>query len=176
MTAPAAPGPFWRGRLRHLAAGGAILLATALGTAALSSRPSWQSLPEGHALLRVSFTHSGARTCRDRTGEELAALPPNMRTAQVCDRRRAPVRFELDLDGRPLLAADLPPSGLAGSGPSRIYWRQELPAGPHRLEVRLSDDPALTGFGHVAAFDIRPGPGESVALDFDAAAGGFFLH
>lgn len=170
------PRGYWHGRLPHILLGGGLTLALVLGLASLSARPAWQSLAPDTALLRLSLTHSGARNCRDRTADELARLPPNMRSAQVCDRRRAPVRVEMDVDGRNILAADLRPSGLAGSGPSRIYHRIELPAGRYRLDLRLSDDPAAEGFDHVAAFDVDLHPAESLAVDFDAAAGGFFLH
>lgn len=165
-----------RGRVRHLAAGGMVTLAVVLGAAALSAWPAWQSLPEDAALLRLSFTHSGARNCRDRTEDELRRLPPNMRNAQICERRRAPVRIEMDIDGRPVLAADLTPSGLAGSGPSRAYERIELPAGRYAVAIRMRDDPAASGFTHEAAFDILLEPAQSAAIDFDSVRGAFFLH
>lgn len=166
----------WRGRARHLAAGGAITLALVLATAAVSAWPVWQSLPPDRAVVRLSFTHSGVRNCRDRTAEELAKLPANMRNSQACDRRRAPVRIEMDIDGAPAIAADLPPSGLAGSGPSRIYRRVELPAGSYHLMLRMRDDPAVQGFTHEATFDIELSPVESLAVDFDATSGRFVLH
>lgn len=166
----------WRGRARHLAAGGALSLALVLATAAVSAWPAWQSLPPDMALVRLSFTHSGVRSCRDRTEAELANLPANMRSSQICDRRRAPVRIEMDIGGQPVIAADLPPSGLAGSGPSRIYRRIEVPAGSHHLVLRMRDDPAAAGFTQEAAFDVRLSPGQSLAVDFDETAGKFFLH
>ncbi len=166
----------WRGRIGHLAVGGAISLAVVVAAAILSAWPVWQSLPSDRALVRLSFTHSGVRNCRDRTAEELAKLPANMRNAQTCDRRRAPVYIEVDIDGSPAIATDLPPSGLAGSGPSRIYRRIELPAGPHRLALRMRDDPAAQGFTQDGAFDILLTPGQSLAVDFDSTAGRFFLH
>lgn len=169
-------GTVWYKRPGHLVLGGAATLALVLATAVFSARPVWQSLPENHALLRLSFTHSGVRNCRDRTDEELAALPRNMRSTEICDRRRALVRVELDIDGGPVFAADLRPSGLAGSGPSRAYERFELPAGWHSVALRLRDDPAKPGFTHLAKFDFDAVPGESIAIDFDAAGGGFFLH
>lgn len=172
MTAPTD----WRGRARHLAFGGALSLAVVLATAAVSAWPAWQSLPPDVGVVRLSFTHSGARTCRDRTPEELARLPANMRDSQVCDRRRAPVRIEMDVDGQTLVAGDLPPSGLAGSGPSRIYRSLELPAGDHHLAVRMRDDPSAQGFTHEAAFDIDLSPAASLAVDFDATTGRFYLH
>jgi len=163
-------------RLRHVVAGGVISVAVVLGTAVLSAWPEWQSLPEGHAVLRLSFTHSGARNCRDRTESELAALPKNMRKTQVCDRRRAPVSVTLNIDDRTVLDRELPPSGLAGSGPSRIYERINLPTGRHSLAVQLRDDPAAETYTHQAVFDIQAEPGDSIAIDFTAAKGGFFLH
>jgi len=170
-------GPIeWCRRMPHLVLGGALTLVLVLGVATLSARPAWRSLPEGTGIVRLSLTHSGARDCRDRTAEELANLPANMRRARICDRRRAPIRVEMDIDGRPVFAAEIAPSGLAGSGPSRVYERIELPAGTHRLDLRLSDDPAAEGFAHRARFDIVLAPAESVAIDFDAASGGFFLQ
>jgi hypothetical protein len=167
---------FRRGGARQLAAGGAVSFALILGVAILSARPVWQSLPPDTALLRLSFTHSGVRACRARSEEELAALPPNMRSAEICDRRRAPVRVEMDLDGRTILAEDLAPSGLAGSGPSRVYHRLELPAGSHHLDLRLGDDPAAAGFAHSARFEVMLVPAQSLAIDFDPDAGGFFIR
>lgn len=176
MIGPGNSGIDWRGRARHLLAGGVLSLVLVLATAALSAWPAWQSLAPGAAVLRLSFTHSGARTCRDRTAEELARLPANMRDDKICERRRAPVRIEMDIDGRPVLGADLRPSGLAGSGPSRIYHRLELPAGRYQVGIRMRDDPSVPGFTQEATFDIELAPAQSLAIDFDASAGGFFLH
>lgn len=170
------PGIDWGRRWPHFALGGALTLALFLGVAMLSARPMWQSVAGDMALLRLSFAHSGVRDCRDRTAEELAKLPANMRTPQVCERRRAPVRVELDLDGEAAFAADLPPSGLSGSGPSRVYHRFLVPAGSYRVAVRMRDDPAVAGFTQEAAFDIVVAPAESVAIDFDATTGRFYLH
>ena len=166
----------WRDRAPHLALGGLLSLALVLGVAALSARPAWRSLPEGTGLIRLSLTNSGVRACRDRTPEELAKLPRNMRDKQICDRRRAPIRVEMDINGEPAYAADVKPSGLVGSGPSRIYDRIELPAGSYHVDLRLADDPAAQGFAYKASYDIVLKPAESVAIDFDAGSGGFYLH
>ncbi len=164
------------GRWPHLAMGLAMSLALVLGTAALSAWPAWQSVPNDYALMRLSFTTSGIRRCRDRTPEELDALPRNMRQDQVCERRRAPVYVELDLDGRRILAETLAPSGLAGSGPSRIYRRFELPAGDYDVAVRLRTDPAAVDFTSTARRQVTLRPGQSVAVDYDAGAGGFIFN
>ncbi|MCG6903501.1 MAG: hypothetical protein LJE68_12550 [Rhodobacter sp.] len=164
------------GRWHHLILGGAITLALALATAALSAWPVWQALPEDHALIRLSFTQSGVRTCRDRTPEELAALARNMRRTQICDRRRAPVYVEFDLDGKTIFASNLPPGGLSGSGPSRVYQRFELPAGSYDISLRLRDDPALEGFTNSATRHLQLAPAQSLAIDYNDEAGGFIFH
>ncbi len=166
----------WKGRARHLIGGGIVTLLLVLGVATLSSRPSWQSLPDDTAVVRLSFTHSGPRNCRDRTADELAKLPPNMRNRQLCDRTRAPVWIEMEIDGKRVIARDLPPSGLSGSGPSRIYQRFDLPAGERHMVVRMRDNPAVKGFTHQAAFDVSLAPGQSLAIDFNGTTGKFFLH
>ncbi len=164
------------GRWHHLAMGGLISLAVVLGTALFSAWPAWQSMAEDHGLVRLSFTHSGARNCRDRTEEELAALPRNMRQAQVCDSRRLPVYVEMDLNGATVFARDLAPTGLSGTGPSRIYAKFELPAGPYDIDLRLRDDPTLEGYTNTATRQVQIGPGQSLAIDYNAEAGGFIFH
>jgi len=163
-------------RLHHLAMGGAVTLGLCFGVALLSAAPAWQSMPESMALLRLSFTHSGDRSasCRDRTPEELAKLPPNMRATQVCDRRRPPIYVELEVDGKVIYAASSPPSGLAGSGPSRLYERLLLPAGPHDLMVRMRDNPASDGFGYEATRKVDLAAGQSFVIDFRKESGFVF--
>ncbi|WP_324754140.1 hypothetical protein [Roseovarius sp. Pro17] len=165
-----------KGRLHHLAMGGIVTLALGLGVAWMSASPSWRNAPENMALLRLSFTHSGDRSasCRDRTPEELAKLPPNMRAPQICDRRRPPIYVELEVDGAPFYAAQTAPSGLAGSGPSRLYERLLLPAGTHDLTVRMRDNPASDAFGYEATRKVELHPGQSFVIDFRKDSGFIF--
>jgi hypothetical protein len=164
------------GRGHHLLLGGIVSVALSTGTAVLSSWPKWQSVADDAGLIRLSFTHSGGRICRDRTPEELAALPPNMRSAQVCERRRAPVRVEMDIDGEPVVATELPPSGLAGSGPSRAYKRLVLPAGSYEIVLRMRDDPLRAEFTHEHSRQVTLEPGQNLAIDFRSATGEFVFH
>ena len=165
-----------RGRGHHLGIGGVVTLALCRGVAWLSGRPAWRSMPEGTALLRLSFTHSGDRSasCRDRTPEELAKLPPNMRQTQVCDRRRPPIDVELEVDGAVVYAAEIAPSGLAGSGPSRIYERVLLPAGRHSLTVRMRDRPGDESYDYEATREIDLKPEQSFVIDFRKDSGFVF--
>lgn len=164
------------GRWLNIILGTLLSLGVVLATAAFSAWPAWQSLPADHALIRLSFTVSGVRNCRDRTPEELAALPRNMRQAQVCDRRRAPVLVVMELDGVTVLDALLPAGGLAGSGPSRVYQRFEVPAGDHEIALRLRTDPQATEDTATATRRVTLLPGQSLAIDYDAGAGGFVFE
>jgi hypothetical protein len=142
-----------------------------------STSPRFTHLPDDRALMRLSFSHAGERIreCTQRSAEELAKLPPNMRAQLDCPRERTPLKLEAELDGKTLLSVEVPPSGLHGDGASTIYRRIELPTGQHRLVVRMRDRPA-GDFNHRAEFDLDLPPGGSVLVDFDPAHGGFRLE
>lgn len=161
--------------IRRLVLGTLVSVIVVAAAALLSAWPDYRTLPPDQAVLKLSFTHGGDRSasCRDRTEEELAKLPANMRKTQVCERRRPPVAVELVLDGAELFAATLPPSGIAGDGPSRVYEKFMLPAGPHEIAVRMRDTPRETGFDHEAARSVTLAPGQNFVIDFDANAGDF---
>lgn len=163
-------------RITQIVFGTFLSLTVVLGAALLSSSPAWQSLPADHALLRLSFTQSGIRDCRDRTEAELAALPQNMRHDQVCARRRAPVYVELDLNGETVFAQNLPPTGLSGTGPSRVYKRFVLPAGSYDVTVRLRDDPTAQNFTSIETRRLSLKPAQSFAIDYRKEAGGFVFN
>lgn len=158
---------------RQLITGTLAMVAAVLATAWLSSAPAYRSLPEGAAMLRLSFAHGGARTCRPMTDEELAKLPPNMRRREVCERERAALYLELDIDGATVYRADLPPTGLAGDGPSRVYRGFVLPAGTHEIGVRMRDSGRAEGFDYRAERQIGLAPGQNFVIDFRPEAGGF---
>lgn len=167
-----------QGGIVHMIAGTVVTFGLCAGVAWLSANPSWQSLAPGDALVRISFSHGGDKSasCRDRTPAELAALPKNMRRAQVCDRQRPPVQVELDVDGTRVLARELPPSGLRGSGVSRIYQRVTVPAGGHDFAARLRDNPASVGFDYEASTRVTLVAGQSFVIEFNSEKGGFVFR
>ena len=160
-----------------MAARFAVLALVFMGVAALSNRPVHRSLPDGVGVLTLSFSHGADRraACRPATPEELAKLPPNMRRPEICPRDRPPIRVEFDIDGRRMFAADVPPSGIAGDGPSRVHQRFVLPAGDHDVAVRMRERPD-GDFAWHAERTIRLAPGASRVIDFRAASGGFVFH
>lgn len=154
----------------------AVLALIFMGAAALSNRPSHRSLPEGVGVLTLSFSHGADRkaACRQATPEELADLPANMRRPEICPRERPSIRIELDIDGRRAFEADVPPSGIAGDGPSRVHQRFILPIGRYEVAIRMRD--RLAGdFAWQATRSLEIGPADSRVIDFRADAG-FLFH
>ena len=156
---------------------GAVYGLLALGIGYFSDRPAHTHFPPDLALIKLSFAH-GARKedCRPRTAEELANLPPNMRRPKVCSRERLPVAVELLLDGEPLYKAVLPPTGLAGDGPSRAYQRFAVPPGQHELTARLRDTARAEGFDYERTVVVDLAPAQSLAIDFRGEMGGFIFR
>lgn len=142
-----------------------------------STSPSYQHLPPDQALIKLSFSHQGKliAECRRRTPEELAKLAPNMRAPLDCQRERSPVTVEIDLDGTPTYRLVAKPSGLSKDGASTVYHRFTVPAGEHRLAIRLNDDARATDFNYRREETVRLDPGKVLVIDFDQEAGGITL-
>ncbi len=139
-----------------------------------STYPEYTNLPPEQALVRLSFSHAGQRKveCRQRTPEELAKLPPNMRAAQDCPRERLPVKVALELDGKEVFQALVPASGLKKDLASTVYRRFPVPAGQHRVVAKLSDQ-ASGEYNHVKEATLELKPGSALVVDFHLGEGGF---
>jgi hypothetical protein len=151
--------------------------AFALAIGYFSTSPAYTHLAPGQALLKLSFSHGAQRVgeCRDRSDEELAKLPPNMRIRQDCPRARAPVIVELELDGALLYRESLPPSGLSRDGSASVYRRFVVPAGTHHLAAQLSDN-AKGEFNYHGEKTVTLAPAQVVVVEFRPPGGFQFLH
>jgi hypothetical protein len=138
-----------------------------------SSAPVFVHLPANEALLRLSIAHAGERmqACRERSQEELAKLPPNMRAAQDCPRERSPLLVELEIDGRLKYRTEAVPAGAQRDGLATLYHRLPIAAGMHRIVVRMRDRPQ-EGFTYVREETLSLAGGDSLLIDFNAARGG----
>ncbi|HXY05272.1 MAG TPA: hypothetical protein VEI05_01895 [Burkholderiaceae bacterium] len=165
--------------LRYVGQGLAYaLFALVLGY--FSTSPAYQQLPADYALIKLSFSHAAQRKqpCRERSAEELAKLPRNMRIPMDCPRERSNVVVEMDMDGQALYRAILPPSGLAHDGASSVYRRLPVRAGVHRLALRLKDT-EQGNFGFVREETVMLEPGRVMVIDFKSdapGAGGWVFH
>jgi len=154
-----------------------IYALAAAGLISFSGGPAYTHLDPGLALVKLSFSHAGERKedCRTLTPDEIAALPPNMRRPESCGRERVPLRVELDMDGKALLRADLPPSGLAGDGVGTVYHRFPVTTGRHEFAARLRDSRRGDGFDYERSAVLMLAPQQNLAIDFQPDAGGFLF-
>jgi hypothetical protein len=152
-----------------------VIAALFAAVAAFADWPRYRQTPEHTGVVMLSFVHGADRRadCRRLTPEEIAKLPPNMRRVQDCPRGRRPVYVELDIGGQVAYRASLPPTGIAGDGPSRVYERFVLPVGQYDVAIRMRDTPRSQGFDHERVGRIELGPDQMLVIDFRPEAGGF---
>lgn len=155
----------------------AVLTLIFAGAVSLSAWPRHRSLPEGTGVLVLSFSHGADRkaACRKLTAKEIAELPPNMRRKELCPRERPSVHVQFYIDGVRRFDAEVPPSGIAGDGPSRVHQSFVLPVGTHDVKVRLRDRPG-DEFDWEVARSIEIGSATHRVIDFRPESGGFIFH
>lgn len=142
-----------------------------------SNWPPYAYWPSNTGQLKVSMSVPGdhKEACRKRTREELAKLPPNMRAPMSCSRERFPVVLETSMDGTALYRASREPTGLSKDGASAFYKKFPVPAGNHKVAVRLSLDGGRT-FPYVLEQTLTLASGQAVVLGFAGAEKALFLR
>ena len=165
--------PFFRVIGMFLFAAALVLLAVIF-----DDWPVYQQIPDDTAVIKLSFSHGSDRSseCRRLTQEELEALPFNKRVPIKCPRRRHPVVAELTVNDDKLFAEAVQPTGLSGDGPSQIYRRFTVPAGPTTIIAKLRDTPREDGFDYEKTVTIDLQPGQNFAIDFHPDTGGFKMQ
>ncbi len=150
----------------------------ALALGVFSRWPVYHPLADDVAQVKVSFIHHGTRLaeCRNYTAEELARLAPNMRRATQCERERSPVHIEVDVDGRNVVQQAVAPAGLSRDGASTFYRRLDLPAGQHRIAVRLSDGSNARARSYQREETVDLKPAQVLVIDFNADKGGIVFQ
>jgi hypothetical protein len=115
---------------------GALLLGAAL---VLGTRVPWTAEPEDEAAIRLSWRAVGEpiERCRVVTPEELEALPPHMRQREICERRLAPFRLRVSLDGADVADEEVFPSGARGDRPTYVFRELRVAPGSHHLKVQF---------------------------------------
>ena len=143
-----------------------------------SVAPVYTHLEPGKSEIRLTFAHAAKPKgeCRTRSRKEMLKLAPNMRQPRVCPRERVPVYLELEIDGEKTFSAILPATGFKNDGAARVYQRFRVPAGAHRIAVRLRDSGRETGFDYQAVRDVSLTAGQNFTVDFKAPMGGFIFE
>lgn len=174
-----------RGRIASLCP--AVLLAAAVtgGVAWLSRVPSdFAAGDRERATVRLSWRVDGVRAeaCRTRSEEELAELPPHMRSPRTCARTLVPFELSARLGTDLVLRDTVFPGGIRGDRP--IYVFRELSAAPGRSTLSVRFDAVLpvgveSRGDRVTSYawdgEIELGPGE-VALLTLVDGGAFALR
>jgi len=155
-----------------------VILLLFLAVAAFANWPIYRQVPDGSAIIVLTFVHGADRKaeCRKLSPEEIKKLPPNMRRVQDCPRGRRPIYVELDLSGNNLIRATLPPTGIAGDGHSRIYRRFVVPAGQYEIAARMRDSPRIEGFDHQRKETVTLVSEQMLVVDFRSESGGFVFR
>lgn len=140
--------------------------------------PAYQYFQSGQAMLKVAVSHASQRKdgCRTRTKEELAKLPPNMRSAQDCSRERVPVLLEVDLDGKPVLSQTKNPSGLSRDGAATFYSIAHIPAGSHTLTLRMRESGRADGFDFIEEHKVDVKSLDILVVEFSREEQRFILR
>ncbi|MEX0891236.1 MAG: hypothetical protein WEB88_03625 [Gemmatimonadota bacterium] len=161
-------------RLRHLLA--VVVSALALLALGWLSRAPYTPSGADQGLLRLSWRHVGqpAEVCRQRTQQELDALPVHMRTPQDCQRRRTEYTLVLRVNGGAPDSALVLPEGARGDRPVYVLRERALPPGEHQVEIHFA--PAV-GEGDTLTFagPVRARPG-AIELITTAPDGGTLVH
>ena len=155
-----------------------VIAALFAGVAWLSDRPIYRQIPSDSGIIMLTFVHGADRKgeCRRLTPEEIAKLAPNMRRVQDCPRVRRSLYVELDIDGRNIYRASLPPTGIAGDGPSRVYQRFVMPAGKYEIAVRMRDTARDNGFDHERHGTVDFTPSQMFVIDYRPESGEFIFR
>ena len=152
-----------------------LYVAFAAGIGYFATLPAYTYGDPDAATVKVSLSHAAARIrpCVKLTPEEMAELAANMRRQEICERRRLPIRLELDIDGEAVLRIESPPSGVWGDGPASIYERIDVAPGSHRISVRLRDTARQEGWDYAATKELTLERGRYTTVSFSAERGGF---
>jgi len=143
-----------------------------------SVAPAYQHIAPDQALIALSFGHAGqpVEECRQRTPEELAELPPNMRNPIICPRERSPIEVELFLDEQPLFTETFQPQGLSGDWGVDVYRQFKVLSGQYHLKIRLKDSVRVKDFNYVHEADVVLKPAQLLVIDFQPEKGGFVIQ
>lgn len=141
----------------------------------LSASPAYDYASASRAVVKLSLSHAAHRVkpCVKLSPQEIAALPPNMRRPEVCERERLPLAVELLIDDAVVVRIDAPPSGLWNDGPASVYERFEVDAGTHTVTARLRDSSRDEGWDYEHSEQVTLVPGRYFTVSFRAESGGF---
>ena len=142
-----------------------------------SNSPVYHRGDANQAMIKLSLRHSGKilGECRERSKDEMAKLPENMRISKICPRERSPLLLDMLIDDELIYSKALPPRGLHKDGISSIYFRKSVPSGNIKLKVRMKDHIDMAAFPYQLETPVTLKPGQVLVIDFDSKEKQFTL-
>jgi len=146
-----------------------------------SAWPPYAAQQPETAMIKLSLSHAGKHQgkCVKVTRAQLDKLTPQERRkvrVSKCGRERWPVTVELELDGKQVYSGTARPRGLSEDGPSSFYEKFVVPAGEHRILVRMRDGAPDTDFNHSTTRVMTLAPAQSVVVSFHNASDEFVIE
>ncbi len=162
-----------RPRRVRRAAGSALLWIALAGATVLGSWIPYGSREPAAPTLVVSFEHAGqvGETVQLLSAQEQAELPVHMRRDRIVERRRAPVRLRVRVDGTEVLAETYAPTGVWADGVSTGIATLPVAAGAHRIDLMLGDSLDPDEWRYVDAHDVTFVAGERRVVLFERGRG-----
>lgn len=152
-----------------------LYVAFAAITGYLSIAPAYQYADPELAVIKLSLSHAADRVeeCVKLTPDDINARALKGESLNDCERERLPLTVEVDVDGETVIGVTAKPSGLWSDGPSSVYERIDVAAGPHTITVRLRDSARESGWDYEQSESVALSPGRYFTITFRAAHGGF---
>jgi len=144
----------------------------------LSFWPRYNYASPDTAAVKLSLSHATERVapCVQLTPQQIAALAPNMRRSQSCERQRLPLLLQLEVDGNITFELQSAPTGLWEDGPASVYERFELPPGAYTITVRMRDSARVDTWDYTHTEDVVLEAGRYLTITFRAENGGFRIR
>jgi len=150
----------------------------AVPIAYFASMPTYRYAEAAQASIKLSIDHTTdrAKPCVPLTQEQIAELAANMRRVESCERERLPLVVEFDVDGQTLVTSTALPSGLWRDGMASVYERFDVPAGTHRIAVRIRDSDRAQGWDYEQSTTRELRPGRYFTVTFRSETGEFMFR
>lgn len=142
-----------------------------------SNSPKYQRFPDHQGTIKLSLRHSGQilGECHERSKEEMAQLPPNMRIGKTCPRERSPLLLDLIINNKVVYSEKLPPRGIHADGLSSVYFRLPVDSGKIELTVRMKDHVNQKKYPYQLQKTLQLAPAQVLVIDFDSKEGEFII-
>ena len=156
---------------------GVAYLALAVVLGYFSNSPAYIRLAPDTAVMKLSISHGGKHKgeCDIRQFAGIKETRTTRRALQLCPRERHPVLVEILLNGELIFSREQPPSGLSSDGPSYFYERITVPAGHHRLDMRMRDSGRAEGFDYETTQEVDLEPTRNLAVVFSTPSANFVI-